>query len=93
MVHDVIGGGTSVSLLWTRGRSGVLSLFYLDRATAYEAFDMLSQRMTFSFLEDYLTAGSPLDMLFAVTGDVSINLDPTTRKRWIVDVGFQELSS
>lgn len=94
IVHDVVGGGVAISLLEPRTRSGSLRLFYGDRAAAYYAFDLLSRPVTFSFLENYVSPNpSPRDMLFAVdeTG-VSIERDELTRRRWIVTVGFQELS-
>lgn len=95
IVHDLIGGGVAVALLRAAPRSGILSLYYSDRVTAYTAFNLLSERLTFSLSEDYLNPGTqPGDMQFAVVGrGVSIRLDGETGTHWIVEAEFQELDN
>lgn len=93
IAHDLVGGGVAVSLLFPRPRSGVMRLLYMDQAAAYEALALLSRRCLFFYNEDYLDPGQhAADMTFSVVGQgTSVALDATTRRRWLVDVEYQEV--
>ncbi len=90
IVHDIIGGGVGVTLVRPRPRSGTLSLLYLTEADA-DAARLLHGRETTFTLTD---ADRPtLTMTYAVNGTIGIALDSQGRRRWTVDVGFQELET
>lgn len=88
-VHNVVGGGTAVSLLPSNARSGRLELLIPNEASALDAFNLLSAGKEYNFRSAERPA---LNMWFAVDDNaVTIELDPTTLDHWIIGFGFQEL--
>lgn len=92
IAQDVIGGGVRIAVGMSRPRTGTLELFYKDEVPAVAAFDMHQHAATF-LLSDLDAPGSWRDMRYVVTADGGsrIRLDEVTRRRWIVEVDYQEM--
>lgn len=91
IVQDIIGGGVRISVGRARPRTGTLELFYKFEVDAVHAFD-LHQPALYLKLTDLDNPGSWREMSYVVTdGGCRLRLDPTTRRRWIVEVDYQEL--
>lgn len=91
IVQDVIGGGVAITTLASRPRSGTLRLFYMYEESAVDAFNMHAPAGSFA-LSDLDEPGSWREMLYVVgDGGCRITLDEVTRRRWIVEVEYQEL--
>lgn len=92
IAQDVIGGGVRIALGMSRPRRGTLELFYLSEADAVAAFDMHQPAAAFR-LNDLDSPGSWREMQYVVPvdGECRIRLDPLTRRRWIVEVDYQEM--
>lgn len=92
IVQDVIGGGIAIAISGSRPRTGTLRLFYMHEANAVDAFNMHAQAGTFNFSDTETTSWQ--DMLYIVgDGGCRITLDEQTRRRWIVEVDYQELQA
>lgn len=87
-VHDTLDGGILVALYPARPRSGTLHLFYLTEADADAARVMHTRETSFTLSS---TERPSINMAYVVVGSARIVLDPDTRQRWTVDVGFQEI--
>lgn len=91
IVQDVIGGGVAIAIGASRPRTGTLRLFYAYEANAVDAFNMHAPAASFA-LSDLDEPGSWREMLYVVgDGGCRITLDEVTRRRWIVEVEYQEL--
>lgn len=92
VAQDVIGGGVRIAVGMSRPRTGTLELFYRDEAPAVAAFDMHQHAASF-LLSDLDAPGSWREMRYVVTmdGGCRIRLDKLTRRRWIVEVDYQEM--
>lgn len=88
VVHDLIGGGISVSLVQPRPRAGELRLLYETEAAADAALRLHYQEATFTLVE---SDRPTLNMTYAVDGDLAIELDDQTLEVWIVTIGYQEI--
>lgn len=90
IVQDVIGGGVAIAIGAARPRTGTLRLFYAYEANAVDAFNMHAPAGTFGFYDTETSTWQ--DMLYVVgDGGCRITLDEVTRRRWVVEVEFQEL--
>lgn len=89
--QDIIGGGVAVTAGRPRPRSGTLRLFYMVESSAVLALQMFLGGGTFA-VADLAEPGSWKEMLF-VLGEAGcqLTLDELTRKRWILEVDYQEL--
>ncbi len=86
--HRLVGGGITISLGVELPREGDLELFFISREDAWAAHELHAAPGLF-VLED---AELPeLNMTYARRGSQSIRLDPRTRLRWILRVGFREV--
>lgn len=89
--QDIIGGGVAVTAGAARPRSGTLSLFYMDEAAAAAGFNLHQPAGPYT-LTDLTAPGSWREMQYVIApGGCTITLDPTTRRRWVVQVAYQEL--
>lgn len=87
VITDLIDGSIAVTLASPRPRSGTLNLFYLDRASAWAAYDLHVAADTFVLVD---TALPEISMTYVVTGR-TITLDPQSKLAWLVDVDYQEV--
>ena len=69
-------------------RSGTLRALFLTEAPARSLEAELAAAQTLTFETDELSAA---DMTFVLDGTIDVELDPTTRRRWIVAFDFQEV--
>ena len=90
IVHDIIGGGIAITLVRPRPRAGRLRLFYLTEATANAARLLHARETTFTFTDTDLPT---IAMTYALNGSISPALEDAGRKRWIVEVGYQEVET
>lgn len=88
--HDVLGGGTDVTLRPAEPRSGVLRMLYADEASARLAQDMFTRSELFTLDDPEFPSTR---MTFALEGDLGIVLDPDTQIPWLISVGYQEVSA
>jgi len=90
LVHSIIDRADPDVTLKPAGlRTGTMQLFHLTLATALacEALHALEGVCT---LED--TDLPELDMSYIAAGDITLELDPDTRKRWVVSLEYQEVT-
>lgn len=88
--HDVLGGGTDVTIREAELRSGTLRMLYLDADTARDALAMFGRAEVFSF-DDPEVPG--VAMSFALAGQLVLTLDSETMLRWVLAVGYQEVTA
>jgi hypothetical protein len=90
-VHQIIGGGDSVSLVASSLRTGTLECLFPVKADAFALYALLIEPGTLSLAD---TDHPELDMPgFVVEGKVTIRLDDTTRDLWLVAFGFRAVSA
>ena len=90
VIHDLIGGDIAVSLVAPNPRSGELALLYVTAADAWAAIALHKHPTTFT-LTDSLSPW--MDMTYVISGDLSPAPErETSGKRWIVKVGYQEVT-
>ncbi|MGA1838466.1 hypothetical protein VD659_16225 [Herbiconiux sp. 11R-BC] len=88
IVHPLLNTAQPAVTLRTGGaKRGTLRLFYLNEADALFAAQMHTGLAAFTILDSDHPA---LAMRYAVVGSVSVELDPSTMRRWVVSVDFQE---
>lgn len=90
--HDVIGKASpDASLAPLASRAGTLQLFFEDETSAAACVALHAGPATFTYTDsDHPTAS----MRYAVSeAGLSVLLDPDTRRRWIVKVGYREVTS
>lgn len=90
--HELLGGGTAVTLRPPGLRTGTLKLFFLTDAAsaAAEALHLVPGVFTFS------TPTRPTtDLRYVVAdgGRITRTLDDATQLRWVLSVDFQEVSA
>ncbi len=88
--HDILGGTRDVSLVADGPRAGTLDLFFLTEATAEAARQLLRTAARFTYSDDERPT---VAMSFVRKGTLRMTLDPDTRTRWTVSVGFEEVNS
>jgi hypothetical protein len=70
--------------------TGTLRLFFLNHADAVECLALLAAPGIFTYEN---TTDSAYDMTFVVPpGELTIELDDTTRLRWWIDAPFEEIT-
>jgi len=87
--HIILGGGMTVSLGDDLPREGKLDIFFLNRADAWAARDFHKTAAVFSLVDAALPE---LNMSYVRKSDQGIRLDPETRIRWILSIGFREVN-
>lgn len=90
LVHDLIGGGTAVSLIMPRLRAGNLSLFFAAEAAAFQALAIHGREASFT-LTDTDIPDIGMTYVLANGADVILTLDDATRLRWVLSVPYQEI--
>lgn len=88
IIHDIIGGGIAVTLVRPRPRSGTLRLFYLTEADANAARLLHTRESSFTLSDTDLPT---ITMTYVLDGSISPALDDEGRKRWVVEIGYQEI--
>jgi hypothetical protein len=89
VIIPILGGGIAVTMRPAQPRSGTLRLFYPDEADAAAAAAMHALVGTFTLTSDERDS---IEMTFATSGQITIELDDETRDLWVVSVDYQELS-
>jgi hypothetical protein len=89
VIHNVIGKAEPDITLELDGlRTGTLQLFFETKETAWEAYNALAGVATWELTDtDY----PEIDMNFVREGNMSMELDPVSRRRWIIEVDYQEV--
>lgn len=92
IVHDIIGSAEPAYTLRAPGpRSGTLNLFYATESAAWEAAALHRQLDVFEYTD---TDRPRHSMRYVVAdGDLEIELDDTTRNRWVLPVPYREVIS
>lgn len=89
IVYDLIGGGIGVALIRPRPRSGTLRLFYLTEADADDARTLHLRETTFNLIS---SDRATVAMTYVLGEDgITVELDDEGRRRWVVEVSFQEV--
>lgn len=90
-VHDILGSSNSDVTFRPAGlRRGTLTLVFATGAEAAAAEAVLATPQVFLLVEPDVVE---VEMSFVVAGgDLRPRLDPGTRKTWLVDVPFVEVS-
>lgn len=88
--HEILGGGTAVSLVPADPRSGTLRLYYPLEADAVASVELHSRGETLTLTE---TDRDSVDMTYALDGAVGYALDEETRDDWVVTVDYRELDA
>lgn len=89
-VHEILDGSIAVSLRQAGLRAGKLALFFVTETDAAAAEQLHTVAARFTLTEpDRTTIG----MQYAVVGEISRELDKDTRDRWVVEIGFQEVTA
>lgn len=90
--HDVIGkAAPDVTLEPLAARVGTLELFFEDAAAASACVTLHATAAVFTYTD---TDNPSASMRYAVEGSgLNVQLDPETRRRWIVKVGYREVTS
>lgn len=89
IIHNIIGkADPDVSLAADATRMGTLHLFFDTKADAWAAFDALRDLSVWT-LND--TDHPEIDMDFTRRERMKIRLDSVSRRRWIVEMDYQEI--
>lgn len=90
ILHRIIGRTSpDVSLRADSLRTGELRLFFQNRTSAFAARTLHTAASVFTLVD----AGMPeLNMTYVRRGAMTITLDPETRQRWILTIGFDEVA-
>lgn len=88
--HQIIDrAAPDVSLSPDSLRNGRLQMFFDERTAAWEAHALHTQSAVFTLVDGDVPEAN---MSYVREGGMSITLDPQTRVRWLLNVGFQEVS-
>lgn len=87
-IHELIGGGRAYTLRPATPRSGTLSLFFLDRAAAWECFTLHSSPAV-AILDD--DENPERSMSYIVSGALEPMLDDASREHWHVSIEYAEV--
>lgn len=88
IVHELIGGGISITLVPASPRSGALQLFYIAEADAWASMALHATADSFTLAD---TDIPDVGMTYVLSGSVDIALDEQTRAQWVVTVNYQEI--
>lgn len=91
ITHALIGGDVAYSMTPGRPRTGELELIYATKAAAFTAFELHRLPGIVTLTDTDL--GPQTNMRYVVTGDLTIQLDPDTRRFWTVTVPFSEVTT
>ena len=87
--YDLIGGGDAVSLVTAGPREGELTLLYRTEVEAFAATNLHAAESLFTFSD---SAHPSQNMTYALRGRVRPAIENTTRRMWVVTVGYREVS-
>lgn len=90
IVHDIIGGGIAVTLIRPRPRQGTLELFFTEEQNAFTALNVLALETTFTLSDSDRPV---ISMTFVADGSMNLALDSSTRTRWVLSIGYQEIET
>jgi hypothetical protein len=91
VIHNIIGRpDPDVSLAPAGLRTGTLQLLFPALADALACESLAASGVPLTYTD---TEQPSSGMRFVLTGTVRRTLDPQARKRWTVDVPFQEVSA
>lgn len=89
VLHNVIGKAEQdVSLELDGLRYGTLHLFFESKTDAWVAYDQLGAIGTWELTD---TDTPEIGMSFVRQGPMKMGLDPVSRRRWIIEVDYQEV--
>jgi hypothetical protein len=86
--HEILGGGTDVTMRPAAARRGTLRLLFASEAASITCELEHSKAQGF-LLQD--TERPAINMTYVVTGDVTRALDEQSRALWTVDIPFMEV--
>lgn len=89
VIHTIIGKGEpDVSLAEDMTRQGTLHLFFDTKADAWAAFYALRGISTWTLTD---TDHPEIDMDFTRRDRMVLRLDSVSRRRWIIEMDYQEI--
>lgn len=90
LLHIVIGNASPDVTLKAAGlRKGTLEIWCEDHATALAAEALHAQTGVFHLTDDTLPG---VNMFYVLDGAIDTSLDGQTSKRWLVQVGYAEVT-
>lgn len=89
--HDLLGGGTSMSLGKAGLRTGTLELFFPLEVDAAAAEALHGEVGVFTLVDPDRTTVA-MSYVLADGGELGRELDDETRDAWVVRVAFQEVA-
>lgn len=91
VVHQILGrADDDVSLMPDSLRSGTLRLLFADAESAWAAHALHTQAAVLTLADSDV---SQVGMRYVRQGEMTLALDPQTRIRWELSVGFKEVAS
>lgn len=89
VLHRIIGKGEpDVSLADDTTKMGTLHLFFDTKADAWEAFTLLRDTSIWTLSD---TDHEEINMDFARQARMKLRLDSVSRRRWIIEMDYQEI--
>lgn len=89
VLHNVIGKAEQdVSLELDGLRYGTLHLFFESQTAAWVAYEQLGAIGTWELTD---TDIPQIGMSFVRTGPMKMGLDPVSRRRWLIEMDYQEV--
>lgn len=89
VIHTIIGKGEpDVSLADDTTRQGTLHLFFETKEDAWAAFAALRDTSVWTLSD---TDHDEIGMDFTRRDNMKIRLDSTSRRRWILEMDYQEI--
>lgn len=89
-VHELIGGNRRYTLRPATPRAGTLTLFFLDRAEAWNCYTLHTQPAVASLVDDENPERS---MSYVTAGAIEPALDDASREHWHVMIDYAEVLS
>jgi hypothetical protein len=90
VIHPLIGSAEpDVTLRPSSTRTGTMAILCADEAEMIAVRDLHTEGAVLTLTEDVVVS---LDMTYVVSGDVTWELDTTTRTRWTVTVPYTEIT-
>lgn len=88
--HDIIGSSSpAFTFRPASPRSGTLTYLCLTENDAQQLSTLHADVGTFALTDDAVPAAA---MTYVPMGTINVALDPQTRTRWVVAVGFREVA-
>jgi hypothetical protein len=89
VIHNVIGKAEPDVTLELDGlRIGTLRLFFESKENAWVAYEALGQVATWELTD---TDTPEINMNFVREGRMTMTLDSVSRRRWIIEMDYQEV--